>query len=147
MAWEKYLISKAHPTNTLLRWSFRIKFFFILLELLLATVFGVAMLKAGSLKDPSVVVEWVVGFGFSLYMWSFAADFCTGTSSQSQTSETNGFEQDLEKLWEEDVGSLRRPSSARTRSGWEAGQFVIRPSTPNYGDLNRQSTRTGKETQ
>lgn len=127
MALEKYFISKAHPSNVLLRWSFRIKFLFILAEFVLAGIFGVAMLAGGSLKDPSVIVEWVVGMLFSFYMWSFAADFCTGTSPRTTCEDTMSLARDIEKLWEAEIGSLRRPSTART--SWSTG----RPSEAELG--------------
>lgn len=150
MAFEKYFISKAHPTNFLLRWSFRIKLFFILLELVLAGIFGVAMLAGGSLKDPSVVVEWIVGMLFSFYMWSFALDFCTGTLPRTAEEDTLCLARDMEKLWDAEVGSLRRPSIART--SWstrrptepEIDWEKRRPSDPDiYWEARRPSVADG----
>ncbi|KAF2168826.1 hypothetical protein M409DRAFT_31504, partial [Zasmidium cellare ATCC 36951] len=82
MAAEKKRISDRYPTNKYLQRSFQIKFFFIVLELLFTALFGVTALLAGhdinsphaGLRNPSVVIEWMIGFFFVFYMWSFAID-------------------------------------------------------------------------
>ncbi|KAG0651286.1 Suppressor of four kinase 1 [Hyphodiscus hymeniophilus] len=62
-----------HREHRHLRMSFWIKLAFIFLELGLAIAFGV--LRDREKYNPAAVVEWVIAFVYTFYVWSFFIDF------------------------------------------------------------------------
>ena len=64
-----------YPHNNMLRISLYLKLFFIIVELLLVIMCGVAMYHDA--WAVSVVGEWIIGLFFTFYMWSCSIDFLT----------------------------------------------------------------------
>lgn len=98
MCVEKKLISNAFPTNNILRHSFRLKLFFIFIEIALFIIFGATIFER--IYAPSVVVEWLLGLFFALYMWSCAIDFFAVPDSTMKSDTMRLLGED----WEKDVG-------------------------------------------
>lgn len=129
MAVEKKRIFARYPTNDYIRRSFQIKFFFIVLELLFTAMFGITALMAGNdvngpytdLRNPSVVIEWMIGFFFVFYMWSFAIDFLP--VPRLVDGDKVELVRDPEKLWNLEMGGdLQRPSTSWSQ--WSAKSSV-----------------------
>lgn len=71
ICWEYQRLGKKHREHRILRVSFWIKLVFILVELALAIAFGVFL---GRDPNTAAVLEWIVAFIFSFYVFSFALD-------------------------------------------------------------------------
>ena len=108
MCAEKYLISLRYPTNIILRRSFQIKIFFIIIELLFVILFGAFLFQ--KVYAPSVVFEWIIGLFYALYMWSCALDFFAVPESdeKSDIMSLRG------KDWDEEV-ALAVPKNIRPK--------------------------------
>lgn len=68
------------------------------------------------LRNPSVVIEWMIGFFFVFYMWSFAIDFLPVPQLVDSKGDKVELVRDPEKLWDLEMsGGLRRPSTSWSR--------------------------------
>ena len=108
MCAEKYLISRLFPQSNILRHSFFIKSAFIVVELTLVILFLVLLYH--KVYAPSVVLEWVVGLIFALYMWSCAIDFFAIPLAGEKSGAMVMFGRD----WDEEV-AIASPKKIRAK--------------------------------
>ena len=97
MCAEKHLLSRAFPQDSIIRLSVRVKFGFIVTELILVILFLVLMYRR--VYAPSVVLEWIIGLVFALYMWSCVIDFF----AVPEQDEKSGAIVYLNKSWDEEI--------------------------------------------
>jgi Frag1/DRAM/Sfk1 family protein len=72
VCWEYQRLGIRHREHSILAASFWVKLVFIMVEFCLAVAFAVTMLLRNS--DPAAILEWVVAFVFSFYIFSFVID-------------------------------------------------------------------------
>ncbi|KAI5924327.1 hypothetical protein F4810DRAFT_138199 [Camillea tinctor] len=72
ICWEYQRLGKKYREHRILRISFWVKLTFVIIELLLAIVFIVANFQG--LYDLAAILEWVIAFVFSFYVFSFIID-------------------------------------------------------------------------
>jgi len=73
VCWEYQRLGIHYRQHSILRISFWIKLFFIILEVALAIAFGVTQNQ--SKWNAAAVLEWVIAFIFFFYVLSYALDF------------------------------------------------------------------------
>ncbi|KAL2162699.1 hypothetical protein VTH06DRAFT_6535 [Thermothelomyces fergusii] len=72
ISWEYWDLGRTHRSARVLRLSFYIKLAFVTVEIVLAVAF-IARLNTGH-SDSAAVLEWVVAFVFSAFVFSFCVD-------------------------------------------------------------------------
>ncbi|KAM0335733.1 hypothetical protein ACHAQA_000783 [Verticillium albo-atrum] len=72
ICWEYQRLGIKYREHRVLRISFWIKLTFIIVEAAIAIAFAVSMRTGNS--DPAAILEWVVAFVFSFYVFSFIMD-------------------------------------------------------------------------
>ncbi|CAK7198272.1 hypothetical protein SEUCBS139899_000932 [Sporothrix eucalyptigena] len=72
ICWEYQRLGKHNRNMRVLRISFWIKLFFVLVEIVLAIIF--VSLTFTNHTNGGAVVEWIIAFIFALYVYSFAID-------------------------------------------------------------------------
>ncbi|KAF2280846.1 uncharacterized protein EI97DRAFT_9963 [Westerdykella ornata] len=84
ICWEYQRLGYYYRSESILRYSFWIKLFFIIVEVALAIAFGVA----GNQKKYNVgaVLEWVIAFIFFFYVLSFLIDFMPAVRHKGRQS-------------------------------------------------------------
>ncbi|KAF2266296.1 hypothetical protein CC78DRAFT_531694 [Lojkania enalia] len=84
ICWEYQRLGIHFREHSILRYSFWIKLFFILVEIALAVAFGVTQNQ--NKWDAAAVLEWVIAFIFFFYVLSFFIDFMPATRTKHHQS-------------------------------------------------------------
>ncbi|KAI1489441.1 hypothetical protein F5X96DRAFT_641067 [Biscogniauxia mediterranea] len=72
ICWEYQRLGKKYREHRILRISFWVKLIFVIIELLLAIAFVAT--NWGGLYNTAAILEWVIAFIFSFYVFSFIID-------------------------------------------------------------------------
>ncbi|SPO00697.1 related to FK506 suppressor Sfk1 [Cephalotrichum gorgonifer] len=72
ICWEYRLLRTNHRDYPILRVSFLLKLFFIIIEVALCIAFGVLGRRKN--RNAAAIVEWIIAFIFSFYIFSFTVD-------------------------------------------------------------------------
>ncbi|KAL2146531.1 hypothetical protein VTI28DRAFT_3712 [Corynascus sepedonium] len=90
ICWEYWQLGRNHRETSILRLSFYIKLVFIIVEVALAIAF-ISLSRTGH-YNPASVLEWVIAFIFSAYVFSFYVDLypAARTKQQLQISAAEG---------------------------------------------------------
>lgn len=95
---ERKVISMHYPTSSASRYSFHIKLFLILSEVILVLICGITMYQRH--YRVSVVAEWLIALFFTFYIWTFALDFFATPG----TDRMHGKVELVDKYWDEEAG-------------------------------------------
>lgn len=121
ICWEYQRLGMKYRDYRILALSFWVKLAFIFIEAALAVAFGVCMYTKNS--DPAAILEWVVAFVFSFYIFSFVIDLWPAvfTKSRSRRFPKPGMAQPG------DSGPSPGPSSSEMEEGAAGGRASIIP--------------------
>lgn len=108
MCAEKRHLYNCFPASRTLRWSFYIKLFFLITEIVLV-VAGTVTMYARSYR-ASIMIEWLAATLFTFYVSSFAIDFL----AVPERAETGIEAMQRNAAWNEELG-LRPPQEAHAR--------------------------------
>lgn len=121
ICWEYQRLRKNHREHRILRISFLLKLFFILLELGLCIAFGTCSRTKN--RNAAAVLEWVISVVFSFYIFSFAVDLwpamytkaeAATAAAECRTSSSRSRSEDpAAARWD---GSTEMEEAERTRS-------------------------------
>ncbi|KAK4148147.1 Frag1/DRAM/Sfk1 family-domain-containing protein [Dichotomopilus funicola] len=104
ICWEYHRLGKNYREHRILRLSFRIKLAFVIIEVLLAIAFVACTFT--SHFQPGAILEWVIAFIFSAYVFSFFVDLYPAAATKSpQARFTNGRAANGEKHQHRRAGS------------------------------------------
>lgn len=82
VCWEYQRLGIKNREHSILAASFWVKLVFILVEFCLAVAFAVNMMLKNS--NPAAILEWVVAFVFSFYIFSFVMDLWPAVHTKPQ---------------------------------------------------------------
>ncbi|KAI1335184.1 Frag1/DRAM/Sfk1 family-domain-containing protein [Xylariaceae sp. FL0016] len=84
ICWEYQRLGKKFRQHRVLRASFWVKLIFVLVELVLAIAFAVCNFR--KMYNPAAVLEWVIAFIFSFYVFSFIIDLYPAVATRHGVS-------------------------------------------------------------
>ncbi|KAF9881311.1 frag1 dram sfk1 family protein [Colletotrichum karsti] len=84
ICWEYQRLGIKYPEHRSLAASFWIKLVFILVELVLAIAFVTCNFR--KMYNAAAILEWVVAFVFSFYVWSFMVDLYPAVRTRDKTA-------------------------------------------------------------
>ncbi|KAI2623302.1 Frag1/DRAM/Sfk1 family-domain-containing protein [Hypoxylon sp. NC1633] len=91
ICWEYQRLGHKNRQHRVLRVSFWIKLVFVIIELLLAIAFIVTNFRG--MYDTAAILEWVIAFVFSFYVFSFFVDLYPAMRTRSNRNTANGARQ------------------------------------------------------
>lgn len=77
---EYGLLGFVHRDHSILKYSYWLKLFFIIVEIVLAIAF--AVLGSNSHRNAAAILEWVISLMYILYVLSFVIDFLPALGSR-----------------------------------------------------------------
>ncbi|KAK3308123.1 Frag1/DRAM/Sfk1 family-domain-containing protein [Chaetomium strumarium] len=88
ICWEYWRLGKTHRETRILRYSFYVKVIFIIIEVVLA----IAFIASNFTKhyNPAAILEWVIAFIFSAYVFSFYIDLYPAAANKQQLEVSKG---------------------------------------------------------
>ncbi|KAL2025054.1 hypothetical protein VTK56DRAFT_56 [Thermocarpiscus australiensis] len=118
ICWEYQLLGKHHREQRILALSFWIKLAFVIVEVLLAIAF-VACTFTGH-HDPGAVLEWVIAFIFSAYLFSFYVDLYPAAKTKQQLQVSAGSRGGLKMRLARPGRAAEPQQQQRGRAGYAA---------------------------
>ncbi|KAI2473735.1 Frag1/DRAM/Sfk1 family-domain-containing protein [Annulohypoxylon bovei var. microspora] len=91
ICWEYQRLGKKNRQHRVLRISFWVKLVFVIVELILAIGFVATNFKG--LYDSAAILEWVIAFVFSFYVFSFCIDLWPAVATRNNRLSTNSARQ------------------------------------------------------
>ncbi|XDG02046.1 hypothetical protein ABKA04_001661 [Annulohypoxylon sp. FPYF3050] len=91
ICWEYQRLGKKNRQHRVLRVSFWVKLTFVVVELILAIGFIATNFKG--LYDKAAILEWVIAFVFSFYVFSFCIDLWPAVATRNNRLSTNSARQ------------------------------------------------------
>jgi uncharacterized metal-binding protein len=88
ICWEYWRLGKTHRETRILRYSFYVKVAFIIIEVVLA----IAFIASNFTKhyNPAAILEWIIAFIFSAYVFSFYIDLYPAAANKQQLEVSKG---------------------------------------------------------
>ncbi|KAI4868339.1 Frag1/DRAM/Sfk1 family-domain-containing protein [Hypoxylon rubiginosum] len=91
ICWEYQRLGRKNRQHRVLRISFWIKLVFVIVELLLAIAFVATNFKKR--YDEAAILEWVIAFVFSFYVFSFFVDLYPAVATRHRANEAHRMEE------------------------------------------------------
>ncbi|KAJ4302197.1 hypothetical protein N0V88_002333 [Collariella sp. IMI 366227] len=86
ICWEYHRLGKHYREHRILRLSFYIKLVFVIVEIMLAIAFVSCTFTRN--YNPGAVLEWIIAFIFSAYVFSFYVDLYPAAATKQQVQFT-----------------------------------------------------------
>ncbi|KAI1462178.1 Frag1/DRAM/Sfk1 family-domain-containing protein [Annulohypoxylon moriforme] len=136
ICWEYQRLGKKNRQHRVLRISFWVKLTFVVVELILAIGFIATNFKG--LYDSAAILEWVIAFVFSFYVFSFCIDLWPAVATRNNRFSTNSARQMEETYYATHPSVL--PDVARDTQ--DSQRTLTDGHRGHHGNGGHQKTRT-----
>ncbi|KAI0012855.1 Frag1/DRAM/Sfk1 family-domain-containing protein [Xylariaceae sp. FL0662B] len=134
ICWEYQRLGKKYREHRVLTISFWIKLVFIVVEVILAIAFIATNFRG--MYNPAAVLEWIIAFIFSFYVFSFFVDLYPAVATRNAIPNRPGSARAMEENY-----YATHPSVLPQPRDTQDSQRTLTPNGPGHGNAANKARR------